>query len=440
MIAILPSVAAVVLFVLAFFVAKREASPRRARSLASIGIGSTLALVLLVLASTAGRPPGDLDVGFEFEHVSFTLHPQGLLGLVPLVVLLVGLLAVSLAPVASHPPRTLARIVRLLAIATAFVALHHPYVLAFLFGCSAFVMWRELVDRREVETARLFVRYHLPATVLVVIGAFLLVAGQGTAGVVCWLLGIAVREAVVPVHGWLPALTSRAPLGLVVAFVSPQLGVYAHLQMLTNAIPHTLAHEFAAVGAVTAVLAACLGLVQQEARRAFAYLVMSQTGLVAFGLENDSIVGLTGALLSWQVLALATSGFAMTLAALEARRGHLSLRVPGGSFARTPRMAVAFLFLGFAGVGLPATLGFIAEDLLVQGSAHEYPQLGFALILATALNGMNVMRCFFTLFSGSRDHIGETDLTRIEATALSVVMGVLLVGGVFPKAFLVLGT
>ncbi|MEZ6037891.1 MAG: proton-conducting transporter membrane subunit [Planctomycetota bacterium] len=101
----------------------------------------------------------------------------------------------------------------------------------------------------------------------------------------------------------------------------------------------------------------------------------------------------------------------MTLAALEARRGPLSLREAGGSFARTPRMAVAFLFLGFASVALPLTLGFVAEDLLVQGSVDEYPQVGFAVIVATALNGMSVMRCF-TLFSGTRRHRGEHDLTR----------------------------
>lgn len=108
------------------------------------------------------------------------------------------------------------------------------------------------------------------------------------------------------------------------------------------------------------------------------------------------------------------------------------MRVPAGSFTRTPRMAVAFLFMGFASVGLPLTLGFVAEDLLVQGSVEEFPALGLALIVATALNGVSVMRAFFTLFSGSSKHLGEWDLTLREGGVITVVMAILLLTGLFP--------
>ncbi|MGB8329719.1 MAG: hypothetical protein WCE62_06295, partial [Polyangiales bacterium] len=78
------------------------------------------------------------------------------------------------------------------------------------------------------------------------------------------------------------------------------------------------------------------------------------------------------------------------------------------------------------------TLGFVAEDLLVQGAVEEFPLLAFALILATALNGVSVIRAFFTLFSGSAKHIGESDLTRRETGALTVLMATLLLAGLFP--------
>jgi NADH-quinone oxidoreductase subunit M len=95
-------------------------------------------------------------------------------------------------------------------------------------------------------------------------------------------------------------------------------------------------------------------------------------------------------------------------------------------------MAVAFLFMGFASVGLPLTLGFVAEDLLLQGSVEEFPLLAFALILATALNGVSVIRAFFTLFSGSAKHIGESDLTIRETGALTLLMATLLIAGLLP--------
>ncbi|HMQ23901.1 MAG TPA: proton-conducting transporter membrane subunit, partial [Planctomycetota bacterium] len=161
----------------------------------------------------------------------------------------------------------------------------------------------------------------------------------------------------------------------------------------------------------------------------------SQTALIAFGLENVSVVGRAGAILAWHVMALATSGFLMTLAAIEARRGALSLVAASGCFARTPRMATAFLLLGLASVSLPLTLGFAAEDLLVQGTVQSYPVLGLAVIVATALNGIQVLRCFFALFTGTHVHSGEMDLNRREFAAMTVVLGILLFGGMAPRLF-----
>jgi NADH:ubiquinone oxidoreductase subunit 4 (subunit M) len=97
-------------------------------------------------------------------------------------------------------------------------------------------------------------------------------------------------------------------------------------------------------------------------------------------------------------------------------------------------MAAGFLMMGLASVGFPMTLGFIAEDLLVQGAVMDQPIFAFILIAATALNGMNVMRCFFKLFSGRRVHTGEPDLTKRESRALSVVLLLLLLGGLAPSA------
>jgi len=407
--------------------------PALARHRASWGatIALAVAVIFLVLDVLSGHPTSRV-LGFDIGVL-----PYGLLAPTNLVTCALGLLTVSMSPLATHPPATLGRILVLLAIAVAFIATQSAAALALLWGLSGWVAWRELRSKTETHaTARLFARFQVPSTVLMLAGGVLFAVDAPLPAVIVCLLSIAIREATIPVHGWFPTFVQRAPLGLVVAFIAPQLGVYAHVLLLSGIVPVGLAHGVAILGAVTAVLAAGLGVVQSDARRALAFLVMSQTGLVAFGLENASIVARSGALVTWQVLALATSGFAMTMAALEARRGTLSLRAASGSFERTPRMAVAFLFLGFASVGLPLTLGFVAEDLLVQGSSAEFPLMGFALIIATAFNGMTVMRCFFALFSGTRKHQGERDLTRRESWALTVVMALLLVAGAVPNRLL----
>lgn len=393
-------------------------------AVAGLLAGATLAVAA---AGVAHAPLPFLGVGWELACPDW--HAAA-----PFVYLLVGLLAAALAPAASHPPRTLGDLLRLVAVSIAFVAFESPVPLFVLWGLSIGLLARGL-GRVDAALRGAFLRYQLPGLAFAAAGTGLLASGRAADGAVCWLVAIFCREAIAPFHGWLPLVAGRAPLGLLAAFVGPQLGVHAHLALVADAVPHAAAHAFAWAGGATAVLGAAIGLAQTDARAAIAWIVVSQTGVVAFGLENASDVGRTGAVLTWQVSAVAVTGFLMAAAALEARRGALSLRAPGGSFARTPRMATAFLFLGFASVGLPLTLGFVAEDLLVQGSVDEFPALVFGLLMATALNGIGVLRCFFTLFSGSREHIGEQDLGVRERLALTLAMAALLVGGVFPRAF-----
>lgn len=361
------------------------------------------------------------------------LSAYGFLGLAPTMIASIGVVAVALSDSISHSLGTLRRIVLLLAIAMAFVAVREIAWLAVLWTLSAVVVWSELRELFGVRgVARLFAVYQGASVALFCLAVGLDALGWLAASAAALLAAIGLRAAVMPAHSWFPRFVERAPMGLVVAYVAPQLGVYAHIQLLSEGLPGEWLRWVPIVGALTAMLAAALGLVQSSARRALAYLLMSQTGLVSFGLDGGSEVAHAGALLQWQVLAIATSGLAMTLSALEARRGSLSLATHSGCFARTPRMAAGFLFMGLASVGFPLTLGFIAEDLLVQGAVEHLPGLALVLIGATALNGMTVVKAFFRLFSGRRLHTGERDLTPREAWVLSAVLLGLLIGGIAP--------
>lgn len=398
----------------------RAPTTRVARRIAMKVVAATFPIVLawLLLAEV---PDG-------LEHV------HGLYALMPLVTCAIAFVAVAVNPVSGARPATFARIVVLMAVAATFPRVGHPLMLAGLWALSAVTVWLE-IRRSDAATSRVFSLYQVPSAVLVALGASFVVLGHPGWAFVPLIVGISIREAVVPVHSWFLRFVERAPMGIVVAFVGPQIGIILHLRLLSQTLTGSLSHELAIFGALTSILAAALGTVQTSARRALGYLIMSQSGLVAFGLENSSPLAHAGALMAWQVCGLSTSGFAMTLAALEARRGPLNLDQQRGNFERTPTMAVAFLLLGFASVGLPLTPGFVAEDLLVQGSVGEFPSIGLAIILATACNGITVMRSYFALFTGTSTHGGEVDLRPRERAALTLVLGMVVLSGVFPSVW-----
>ncbi len=429
MISLLPILAAVVWF--AMSVSLRNASSfvttRRLTTLVLAGTTAVCGVAWLVVADSHAAAVHTI------WGRTIVWSTTGFVGLSPAVISLIGVVALALSDSISHSIATLRRILVLLSIAMAFVATREPAVMALLWMLSPVIAWAELKSLPSGKAlARVFAIYHVPSIILFAAFVVLQQAGFALASAIAVVTAIGIREAVIPGHSWFPRFVEDAPMGLVVAFVAPQLGVYAHVQLLSQNLPHNIDHTVVILGAVTALLAAALGLAQTSTRRALAYFMMSQTGLVAFGLRGDSDVAAAGSLLAWQVLAIATSGFAMTISALEARRGPLSLSRYSGCFARTPRMAAGFMVMGLASVGFPLTLGFVAEDLLVQGSVADFPLLAFVLIGATALNGMNVMRAFFRLFSGVRVHDGERDLTPREAWALSTILIVLLLGGLAP--------
>jgi NADH-quinone oxidoreductase subunit M len=89
-------------------------------------------------------------------------------------------------------------------------------------------------------------------------------------------------------------------------------------------------------------------------------------------------------------------------------------------------------------VGLPGTLGFCADELLLHGALESHPQLGLALPLATALNAFHIFRLFSRLFLGSRGLAltGVPDARPAERWVLTFGLLFLIGGGLFPSRVL----
>lgn len=403
------------IFVVGALLARRKASPTDARRVGTgIAIFVTCVTALSLSVGDPNLPPG---LGWMPDH---------LLALSPFVTSLVAVIAIGAAPLRTHDTTTFSRMMLLFGLAEGFVATRHPLALAALWFASAGVVWFEIRSHRvQHGWCRVFGIYHGVSVVAFTLGAFMVAPGEpSTWAVAIVMIGIGLREGVMPGHSWFTMFVENAPIGVVVAFVAPQLGVYAQLELFSHHDVGELGHLVAGFGAATAVLASMLGVVQTNGRRTLAYLILSQTGLVAYGLESHTLMGYVGAILNWQVLALSTSGLAMAFAALESRRGNLSLFAPSGDFEGAPRLAVAFLILGFGSVGFPLTLGYVAEDLLLQGTLDEFPILGVSMVVATAFNGITVLRTFFYLFTGKRERRGGSlaDLTPREASLFGLAI------------------
>jgi NADH-quinone oxidoreductase subunit M len=187
----------------------------------------------------------------------------------------------------------------------------------------------------------------------------------------------------------------------------------------------------------TAVYGAALALVQTSARRACGYLFVSQSALVMAGLDCTSASALTGGLVLWLSSGLAFAGLGRIVLVLEARRGRMDLSRYHGGYERMPVLAVSFLVMGLACTGFPGTLAFAGQELLVSGAVEAFPVLGFAVVVASALTGLAVVRMYFSLFCGRPDVPADPsvhlELRRSETWSFAAVVALLVGLGLLPS-------
>jgi NADH-quinone oxidoreductase subunit M len=242
------------------------------------------------------------------------------------------------------------------------------------------------------------------------------------------------RNGIAPVHCWMTDLFEKATFGTAILYVTPLTGAFAVMRLVLPIAPDWVLHWIVLASLITAVYASGMALVQTEARRFFCYLFLSNSSLVLVGLELATPIGLTGALCVWLSVVLSMTGFGLMLRSIEARLGRVSLADYHGLYEQMPPIAGFFLLTGLAAIGFPGTIGFIAVELLVEGAVEVYPQIGTAVVVAAALNGIAILLAYFRIFAGRRSTtpvaIGIRWPERISVSMLSILI---LGGGLFPQ-------
>jgi NADH-quinone oxidoreductase subunit M len=313
-----------------------------------------------------------------------------------------------------------------------------PAVIAFLWTMSALNAYLELRSRETSRPAARSVGLYMRASVALFAVGILPPEWIGTtAGVnVLLLAAILIRKGIFPFHSWVFPVFEHLPLGVAILFAAPQIAAYAAVRLVLPTATPGLLSLIGLASLATAIYAAALALVQDDVRRALGAFFMSQSALVMAGLDSRTAMGLAGGLALWISTGLSLTGFTLAIAALEARRGELSLKRYSGGYERTPFVAVSFLLLGLASVGFPGTLGFVGEEALAHGAFAETPFRGTLVLVASALNGITVMRCYFGLFCGARTESPLAQSVRLrERVSFVVLVLILLLGGLFPGPF-----
>ncbi|MSQ97142.1 MAG: oxidoreductase [Gemmataceae bacterium] len=309
-----------------------------------------------------------------------------------------------------------------------------PWPLIGLLALDAVLPYFEI--RRRGRPARLYA-IHAGLFVVLLGAGWACVDAAAEVGSVLMLAAVLVRTGAVPAHVWVTDLFEKLPFGSALLVVTPLAGVYAAVRLVLPVAPEWTLEAFGILALGTAAYAAGRGVVEHDARRFFAYLFVSHASLVLVGLGLHTPIAVTGALVMWMSSAVSLTGLGLTLRAIEARVGSLSLKDFRGLYSQSPALAICFLLTGLAAVGFPGTSGFVAAELLLDEAVGSHEAVGLVVVLTAAVNGIGVVRAYLMLFTGCRHVTGVALwITPRERVAVLTLVALILGGGLFPQTYL----
>jgi NADH-quinone oxidoreductase subunit L len=220
------------------------------------------------------------------------------------------------------------------------------------------------------------------------------------------LVGAVAKSAQIPLHTWLPdAMEGPTPVSaLIHAATMVTAGVYLIGRMHPIYDLAVYAHAAVAIiGAVTALGAASIALVQTDIKRVLAYSTMSQIGymFLAVGIGAYSLA-------FFHLMAHAFFKALLFMAAgnvIHAMHDEQDMRKYGGLFRQLPRTSWSFLIGSLSLVGVIPFAGFFSKEQIL-GAAFSKPDDTLSLIVwgigfVTALiTGFYTGRMWWMAFGG----------------------------------------
>ena len=258
-------------------------------------------------------------------------------------------------------------------------------------------------------------------------------ADQLTAAFVLSTLAVAIRAGVWPLHVGVASLCERAPIVQTQQLASMIALVFVHLRFVDHHLEAVaLAPTVVRLGALAALLGALLSLVQRDLRGFYRATTAMHGGFILAAVGAASHDNFAAALLVTVAGGLALGGLGITIASLEERVGPVRFSQPGGRSQSFPRLSAAFALFGAAGVAMPGSAGFVADDLLLHTLWMESPASTVAVILSSAMLAVSTLRCYSHVFLGKATAALAPDLTARERVVATALLLLLLLLGVAP--------
>ncbi len=260
-----------------------------------------------------------------------------------------------------------------------------------------------------------------------------------------FFIAFGIKMPVFPFHTWQPDTyeQSSTPVTIVLSALMVKMGLFATVKWLVNILPEGTAYwtnTVMVLSVIGIIYASLVAMVQSDIKRLIAYSSIAHIGLMSLGIfANDpNGIAMNGLMVQMFNHGINITGMWLIVSMIEQRYGTRNLRELGGMAGSAPTMAIALVIIAFANIALPLTNGFIGEFMLFHG-IFQSPNPYHIVFMVLAGLGV-ILGAVYTLNMVQKVAYGEAkttvvvnDVSKNELFGLIIIIGLIIVLGVYPK-------
>ncbi len=215
----------------------------------------------------------------------------------------------------------------------------------------------------------------------------------------CLFIGATGKSAQIPLYTWLPdAMAGPTPVSALIhaaTMVTAGIFMITRLNFIFDLTPDVQS-SIAVIGAITALVAATIGLVQNDIKKVLAYSTVSQLGLMflALGLGAYEVA-------VFHVITHAFFKACLFLGSgsvIHALHGEQDMRNMGGLKKAMPITFITMLVSSLAISGVPVFSGFFSKDEILLTAFHHNIPLWVIASIASIMTAFYMFRLIFLTF------------------------------------------
>ncbi len=259
-----------------------------------------------------------------------------------------------------------------------------------------------------------------------------------------FFLGFAIKVPMFPFHTWLPYAHGQAPTigSVILAAVLLKMGTYGFVRFSLPMFPDAsvmMITPIAVISIIMIIYTAMVAYAQKDMKQVIAYSSVSHMGIIMLGIFAMNAEGIGGSVFQMLSHGIVSGALFMLVGVIYDRRHTKLMSEFGGLASVMPKYAVIFGIMLMAAVGLPLTIGFVGEFLVLLGFYEVSPIMTILAGTSIIIGAIYMLAVYKKSFFGPITNEANKTLKDLDAKETwSLVPLVLIVVwlGVYPKPVL----